>query len=174
MEELLFGGQVSQLLIDAVLPEERRDFNQTILCGKETRMEEVVSVCKRFPMMADHQLGGVREAHDLSRSIEKLEAYAAQPQTTTVLVICYKNKKLDKRKKLHKAIAKNGTVVETKKLYDDKLPAWIEQRVRDQQGTNDLKAAAVMAASGGAELGTIYRPVACAEHGSAGVPELER
>ena len=75
------------------------------------------------------------------------------------LVICYKNKKLDKRKKLHKTIAKNGTVVETKKLYDDKLPAWIEQRVREQQRTIDFKAAAVLAESVGADLGTLYNQI---------------
>ena len=83
-DEPFFIDQLSQLLIDTVLPEEQRDFNQTILYGKDTSIEEIVSVCKRFPMMADHQLVVVREAHELSRSIEKLEAYAAQPQTTTV------------------------------------------------------------------------------------------
>ena len=114
-DEPFFIDQLSQLLTDTVLPQDQRDFNQTILYGKDTSIEEIVSVCKRFPMMADHQLVVVREAHELSRSIEKLEAYAAQPQATTVLVICYKNKKLDKRKKLYKAVAKNGTVVETKK-----------------------------------------------------------
>ena len=73
-DEPFFIDQLSQLLIDTVLPEEQRDFNQTILYGKDTSIEEIVSVCKRFPMMADYQLVVVREAHELSRSIEKLEA----------------------------------------------------------------------------------------------------
>ena len=158
-DEPFFIDQLSQLLTDTVLPQDQRDFNQTILYGKDTSIEEIVSVCKRFPMMADHQLVVVREAHELSRSIEKLETYAAQPKTTTVLVICYKNKKLDKRKKLYKGIAKNGTVVETKKLYDDKLPAWIEQRVRKQERKIDFKAAAVLAESVGADLGTLYNQI---------------
>ena len=110
-------------------------------------------------MMSDHQLVVVREAHELSRSIEKLEAYAVHPQTTTILVICYKNKKLDKQKKLFKNIAKNGIVVETKKIYNEKLPAWIEQSVREQQRKIDFKAAAVLAESVGADLGKLYNQI---------------
>ena len=158
-DEPFFIDQLSQLLIETVLPKDQRDFNQTILYGKDTTIEEITSVCKRFPMMADHQLVVVREAHELSRTIEKLEAYAAQPQPSTILVICYKNKKLDKRKKLYKSMAKHATIVETKKLYDDKLPGWIDQRVREQQRNIDFKAAAVLAESVGADLGTLHNQI---------------
>lgn len=158
-DEPFFIDQLSQLLIETVLPEDQRDFNQTILYGKDTTIEEITSVCKRFPMMADHQLVVVREAHELSRTIEKLEAYVAQPQPSTILVICYKNKKLDKRKKLYKSMAKHATIVETKKLYDDKLPGWIDQRVREQQRNIDFKAAAVLAESVGADLGTLHNQI---------------
>jgi len=154
-DEPFFIDDISKLLIEAVIPEEQRDFNQTILYGKDTSVDEIVSVCKRFPMMADHQLVVVREAHELSRSIEQLTAYAEQPQPTTILVMCYKNKKLDKRKKLSKAIQKNGTIVETKKLYDNKLPSWIEQRVRAMKRNIDFKAAAILAENVGADLGAL-------------------
>ncbi|MGB1080608.1 MAG: DNA polymerase III subunit delta [Flavobacteriaceae bacterium] len=154
-DEPFFIDDISRLLIDTVLPEEQRDFNQTILYGKDTSVDEIVSVCKRFPMMADYQLVVVREAHDLSRSIEQLTAYTEQPQPTTILVICFKNKKLDKRKKLSKAIQKNGIIVETKKLYDNKLPSWIEQRVRAMKRNIDYKAVAVLAESVGADLGAL-------------------
>ncbi len=153
--EPFFIDEISKLLIQTVLPEDQRDFNQTILYGKDTSIEEIVSVCKRFPMMADYQLVVVREAHELNRTIEQLTAYAEQPQPTTILVLCYKNKKLDKRKKLSKAIQKNGTIVETKKLYDNKLHSWIEQRMRATNRTIDYKAAAVLAESVGADLGTL-------------------
>lgn len=155
-DEPFFIDEISNLLINTVLPEEQRDFNQTILYGKDTSVEEIISVCKRFPMMADFQLVVVREAHELSRTIEQLTSYAEQPQPTTVLVLCYKNKKLDKRKKLSKAIQKNGTIVETKKLYDNKLPSWIEQRVRSMKRTIDFSAAAVLSESVGSDLGTLH------------------
>jgi DNA polymerase-3 subunit delta len=154
-DEPFFIDEISNLLIETVLHEEQRDFNQTILYGKDTSIDEIISVCKRFPMMADYQLVVVREAHELSRTIEQLSAYAEQPHPSTVLVVCYKNKKLDKRKKLSKAIQKNGTVVESKKLYDNKLPSWIEQRVRSMKRQIDYKASAVLAESVGADLGTL-------------------
>lgn len=155
-DEPYFIDEISNLLIETVLPEDQRDFNQTILYGKDTSIEEVVSVCKRFPMMAEHQLVVVREAHELSRSIEQLTSYAEQPQSTTVLVVCFKNKKLDKRKKLAKALQKSGAVVETKKLYDNKLPSWIEERVRALSRNIDYKAVAVLAESVGADLGALH------------------
>lgn len=159
-DEPFFIDEISKLLIETVLPEDQRDFNQTILYGKDTSVAEIVSVCKRFPMMADYQLVVVREAHELSRTIEQLTAYAEQPQPTTVLVLCFKNKKLDKRKKLSKVIQKNGIIVETKKLYDNKLPAWIEQRVRAMKRNIDYKAAFVLAESVGADLGTLNNQLA--------------
>ncbi len=159
-DEPFFIDEISKLLIEAVLPEDQRDFNQTILYGKDTSVAEIVSVCKRFPMMADYQLVVVREAHELSRTIEQLTAYAEQPQPTTVLVLCFKNKKLDKRKKLSKVLQKNGIVVETKKLYDNKLPTWIEQRVRTMKRNIDYKAAFVLAESVGADLGTLNNQLA--------------
>lgn len=155
-DEPFFIDALSKLLIETVLPEDQRDFNQTILYGKDTSIDEIVSVCKRFPMMADYQLVVVREAHELSRTLDQLAAYAEQPQPTTILALCYKNKKLDKRKKLYKAIQKSGVIVENKKLYDNKLPAWIEDQVRGMQRSIDYKAAAVLAESVGADLGALH------------------
>jgi DNA polymerase-3 subunit delta len=55
-------------------------------------------------------------------------SYLENPQNQTVLVICYMNKKLDKRKKSYKAIAKSGVVLETKPLYDNQVADWIRDR----------------------------------------------
>src|SRR5690554_4062731 len=84
-------------------------------------------------MMAEKQVVIVKEAQDLSRSIETLLEYALNPQPTTVLVLCYKYKTLDKRKKLAKTIVEKGVLFESKKLYEDKIPAWI-QRVLASKG----------------------------------------
>jgi predicted site-specific integrase-resolvase len=46
----------------------------------------------------------VKEAQDLIRTIDKLESYAENPMATTVLVVCYKYKTLDKRKKVTKIL----------------------------------------------------------------------
>jgi DNA polymerase-3 subunit delta len=154
-EEPFFIDELSESLIKTVLPEEQRDFNQTILYGKDTSVEEIVSCCKRFPMMAEHQLVVVREAHELSRTIEQLSTYVEQPQQTTVLVLCYKYKKLDKRKKIYKSLQKHGVVFESKKMYDNKLPSWIEERVRSLGRSIDYNASMLLAESVGADLGTL-------------------
>jgi DNA polymerase-3 subunit delta len=52
-------------------------------------VEDIVSAAKRYPMMAERQVI-VKEAQDLTRTIDKLESYAENPMATTVLVVCYK------------------------------------------------------------------------------------
>ena len=50
-DEPFFIDQLSQLLIETVLPEEQRDFNQTILYGKDTSIEAVSYTHLTLPTM---------------------------------------------------------------------------------------------------------------------------
>ena len=112
-----------------VVDEMARDFDTTVVYGKETTVDrDRGKAAKRFPMMGAHQLIVVKEAQYLDRSIDQLASYCAAPQPQSVLVLCYKHKKLDKRKKVYKAIASNGQILETKPLYDNQVGGWIEQR----------------------------------------------
>jgi len=86
-----------------------------VLYGRDVTIDDIVANSKRFPMMAERQVVIVKEAQELSRTIEKLADYAENPQPSTVLVVCYKYKKIDKRKKLYKVISKNGVIYEGKK-----------------------------------------------------------
>lgn len=126
-EEPYYIDKISDYIENNVLQEAEKGFNLQVMYGRDTTIDEIVASAKRYPMMAEKQVIIVKEAQDLSRSIEKLVAYASQPQPTTVLVINYKYKKLDKRKKLHKAISKTGLVFESKKLYDNKVADWIRR-----------------------------------------------
>ena len=126
-EEAYYIDKISDFIEDTVLTEEERGFNQMVLYGRDVTVEDIVSNAKRFPMMAERQVVIVKEAQDLARSIEKLEAYAKNPQPTTVLVLCYKYKTIDKRKAVYKAINKSGYVYESKKLYDNQVPDWIRR-----------------------------------------------
>ncbi|MEP1984119.1 MAG: DNA polymerase III subunit delta, partial [Maribacter dokdonensis] len=109
-EEAYFIDKISDFIGAKVLTEEEIGFNQMVLYGKDVSIDDIVGNAKRYPMMAERQVVIVKEAQHLSRTIEDLCAYAENPQQTTVLVICYKYKKLDKRKKLHKIIKKNGVI----------------------------------------------------------------
>ena len=126
-EEAYYIDKISDFIEDTVLSEEERGFNQMVLYGRDVTIEDIVSNAKRFPMMAERQVVIVKEAQDLARNIEKLEAYAKNPQPTTVLVLCYKYKTVDKRKAVYKAIKKSGYVYESKKLYDNQVPDWIRR-----------------------------------------------
>jgi DNA polymerase-3 subunit delta len=76
-------------------------------------------------MLAERQVIVVKEAQNLSRTIEDLLTYVKNPQQTTTLVICYKYKSIDKRKALYKALSKAHVVFESKKIYDSNIPSWI-------------------------------------------------
>ncbi len=134
-EEAYYIDKISDFIEDTVLSEEERGFNQMVLYGRDVTIEDIVSNAKRFPMMAERQVVIVKEAQDLARNIEKLEAYAKNPQPTTVLVLCYKYKTVDKRKAVYKAIKKSGYVYESKKLYGNQVPDWI-RRVLAPKGYN--------------------------------------
>ncbi|MEL6485150.1 MAG: DNA polymerase III subunit delta, partial [Bacteroidota bacterium] len=107
-EEPYYIDRISDHIAQNLISEEEKGFNQLVLYGKDTSIDEIVGSAKRYPMMSDFQVLIVKEAQHLSRTIEQLESYVLNPQPTTVLVICYKYKKLDKRKKLYKAVQKSG------------------------------------------------------------------
>lgn len=126
-EEPYYIDRISQYIANNVLTEDEKGFNQMMLYGKDTSVDEVVANAKRFPMMAQYQVVIVKEAQHLSRTIESLVSYAENPQPTTILVLCYKYKKLDKRKKLYKTIKKSGELFESKKLYENQVADWIRR-----------------------------------------------
>ena len=132
-EEAYYIDKISDFIETTVLTEEERSFNQMILYGRDVTIEDIVSNAKRFPMMAERQVVIVKEAQDLARTIDQLADYAKNPQPSTVLVLCYKYKKVDKRKAVYKIIKKTGYVYESKKLYDNQVPDWI-RRVLSPKG----------------------------------------
>lgn len=123
-EESYFIDELTELLIDKVIPEESRDFNQTIVYGPDTDVHSLITALRRFPMMSDRQLVVVKEAQGL-KNMEVLESYFHNPMPSTVLVLNYKYGLLDKRKKLYTEINKQGVVFESNKIYDNKVPGFI-------------------------------------------------
>ena len=126
-EEPYYIDKIADYIEKNVLTEEEKGFNQMVLYGRDVTIEDIISNAKRFPMMAERQVVIVKEAQDLSRTIENLVSYAENPQPSTILVICYKYKTLDKRKKLSKVIGKNGLLFESKKLYENQVGDWIRR-----------------------------------------------
>ena len=117
---------------EQVLDESEKAFNQTILYGKEVDHKTVIDAARRFPMMAEHQLVILKEAQAM-KQLGELLTYVTQPADTTILVICYKHDRFDKRTKFAKALAKHALMFESKKVYDNQMPAWILNYLREKQ-----------------------------------------
>lgn len=154
-EEPYYVDKISDHIEKNLLREEEKGFNQMTLYGRDVSIEDIIGNAKRFPMMAERQVVIVKEAQELSRTIEKLADYAENPQPSTVLVMCYKYKKIDKRKKLYKAVAKSGVIFESKPLYENKVGEWIRQELHSRNYQIAPKATQMLVEFLGTDLGKI-------------------
>jgi DNA polymerase-3 subunit delta len=154
-EEPYYIDKLSDYIEQNILTEEEKGFNQTVLYGRDVTVEDIISLAKRYPMMAERQVIIVKEAQDLIRTIDKLESYAENPMTTTVLVVCYKYKTLDKRKKVTKLLARSGVVYESKKLYENQVAEWIKRVLSGKKYAIEPKAVAMLVEFLGTDLSKI-------------------
>lgn len=114
-----------------ILPEAETAFNLSIFYGKDANWPAVINTCRRYPMFAERQVVLIKEAQQM-KDIEKLETYIESPLNSTVLVISYKEKKLDARKKFAKLIKEKAVLVTTKKMYDNQLPEWTQELLQSK------------------------------------------
>lgn len=143
-DEPFFIDQITDLLLENVLDESERDFNQVMLYGADIDAVTIINAARRFPMMSKYQLIVVREAQ-LVRDIEVLASYVKKPLMSTVLVLNYKYKTLDRRKSLATATDKVGVLFESKKIPDYKMPAFITSLMQQRSIGVDGKAAQMLA-----------------------------
>ena len=128
-EEEFYIDNITNLFIQNVLTEEEKQFNLNILYGKDTSIDQIISICKKYPLMSDFQIVLVKEAQDLSRTFDSIIEYVKNPLKTTILIINYKHKSIDKRKVVYKEINKVGKIFESKKLYDNQVQNWINEKI---------------------------------------------
>lgn len=138
-EEPYFIDVVSEFMEKNILPESEQSFNQTVLYGKETNALDIRTRAMNYPMFSNNQVIIVKEAQELKKW-EDLEPYFEKPVKTTVLVLCHKHKNFDKRTKAAKAIASNGVIMTSKKLYENHLPGFVEDVVSQHQLKMDSRA----------------------------------
>jgi DNA polymerase-3 subunit delta len=142
-EEPYFIDIITNYISDNVLTETEKEFNQVVMYGKDTTVLDVMNAAKRFPMMSQYQVVIVKEAQTLN-NIDDLHFYVEKPLLSTILVINYKYKSIDKRKKLFRNLTEKGIVFESTKLYDDKIPAWVSSYLKSKNMSIDLKASALI------------------------------
>lgn len=154
-EEPYYIDKIAEFIENKVLTEEEKGFNQMVLYGRDVTVEDIIDNAKRFPMMSDRQVIIVKEAQDLSKNIENLTSYVKNLQPTTVLVVCYKYKSLDKRKTLYKEIQKKGLIYESKKLYENQVADWIRRVVAGKNYKIESKATLMLVEFLGNDLSKI-------------------
>jgi DNA polymerase-3 subunit delta len=153
-EEPYFIDVITDAIVENAMDESERDFNQTIIYGKEVDAGAIISDAKSYPMMGERRLVVIKEAQEF-KDIELLESYFNNPVDTTIFVLCYKYKKFDTRKKLIKTAATNGLVFLSDKIRDYKLVDWISSYAKEAGHSISPKAAMLLAEFLGTDLSRI-------------------
>ena len=162
--EPFFIDEIISYMENNVVDETMRDFNQTVVYGRDVTAKDVSDLSLRFPMMGEFQLVIVKEAQDLlanNKKLDDLYPYIENPSESTILVLGIKNKTLDKRTKFYKNIKKSEDVVifESPKLYDNQIPGWIENYVSSQGYKIGAKATMLLADHVGGDLSRLVNEV---------------
>ncbi len=160
-EEGFFIDRIAAEVERLALQDHERDFNQTILYGRDCDPDQVKDTCLRFPMMAERQLVVVRELQNWRiDQVEKLEPYLLKPTPTTVLVLCYKHKKIDGRKSILKSAQKGGgQVFLSDKVREDRLPDLLITFAKNQKRTLGSAEATLLANHLGTDLSKAIKEV---------------
>ena len=130
-DESFFIDSITNFMEENILDAMEKEFNQTIMYGLDTNIGTLISYAKSYPMSANYQVLIVKEAQNM-KEISLLESYVENPLKSTILVLAYKHKKVDKRLKFYKLVKKLGVVFESKKIWLNKIPEWIQNYIKKQ------------------------------------------
>lgn len=150
-EEDYYIDRISEYIMDTVLSDTEKEFNQTVVYGADTDIASVINTARRYPMMAEYQVVVVKEAQNL-KNLDGLVYYLQKPLKSTILVFCYKHGTLDRRKKVTAEIEKAGVLFESKRIKDAQLPGFISAYLKRKQVEIEPKASEMMAEFVGADL----------------------
>ena len=161
-EESYFIDKIAELLLENTLTEDEKDFNLTQYYGADlTDMVEVISACRRYPMMAERQVVVLHELQafdNRSRKIENLSLYIEHPLESTVFIIIYKTKKLTGN--LPKLISdKGGVVFASEKIRDYMLPKVVKPYISDYGLSIDDKALDLLCNCVGSDLSRMFHEI---------------
>lgn len=142
-EEPYYIDYLSDFIQNNVLNETEKEFDQTILYGKDVDINTVINAAKRYPMMSPYQVLIVKEAQ-LIKDWDNLVHYLSNPLKSTILVFCYKYGTPDKRKKWFQDLQKTAIIYESVKLRDYEIEAWISKYCKSKNVGIEDKAVAML------------------------------
>lgn len=142
-EEPYYIDLLSDFIQNNILEETEKEFDQTILYGKDVDINTVINAAKRYPMIGAHQVLIVKEAQ-LIKEWENIVHYLSKPLKSTILVFCYKYSTPDKRKKWFLEVQKIALIYESTKLRDYEVGSWITKYCKSKNVAIDEKAVAML------------------------------
>ncbi|MBP1540291.1 MAG: DNA polymerase III subunit delta [Prevotella sp.] len=153
-DESYFVDRISDYVADNVLGEDERDFNQNVVFGADVTASQLADMCKGYPMMSEYRVVIVKEFQNM-KNLEPLEKYLEKPVPTTILVLCYKNGRMDMRKRIVSLASAHGVVFESTKKRENELPGFISTYIQSHGATIENKAAFMIAEHVGADISRI-------------------
>lgn len=172
-EEPYFIDAIAGYIEKNVLDDSEKEFNQTVLYGGEANILQVISEAKSYPMMSNYRVVIIKEAQNMKDLSPKekqglpakkenteekkhpLELYLTNPQKTTILVFCHKYKAIDMRTAFAKVLTKKAVVMKSDKMYDNKVPAWVEQFIKEKNYSIEPRASLLLTEFLGNDLSKI-------------------
>jgi DNA polymerase-3 subunit delta len=161
-EENYYIDTITDYIADKVLLDSEKPFNLTIVYGKDQDIAQILGYARRYPIAAERQVVIVKEAQDLlglhNQAGQKLLFnYLQAPNPATLLVFNYKYKNLDARTILSKHLSQDAVVVHAKKLYDNQIPAWINDYLRKKKLKIEEKACLMLQEMVGNDLARLAK-----------------
>ncbi|MBL0226452.1 MAG: DNA polymerase III subunit delta [Geobacteraceae bacterium] len=124
-EESFLVERATRLLLDRAVDPSLKDFNFNVFYGNESKGVDISDTAQTLPMFAERRAVLVRRAENLSAAAcEALLPYIQNPAASTCLI--FSGTKIDQRKKFFAELKKHSEMVEFKRLYDNKLSAFIQ------------------------------------------------
>jgi DNA polymerase-3 subunit delta len=148
-EETFYIDLISDYIEAHVLTEAEKGFNQVIVYGKDATMATILTHARRFPMMSERQVVIVKEAQEIQDLNKEMGAkllldYLTKQVPSTILVFCHKHKTLDKRRDLGKKIDQYAVTLNAKKLYENQLPDFVDEYLKEKKVKADDRAIQVL------------------------------
>jgi DNA polymerase-3 subunit delta len=153
-DEPYYIDEITDFIEENVLNETEKEFNLSIVYGRDIDAAGIIEYAKRYPMMASYQVVIVKEAQEV-KDLEGLAPYAESPLDSTILVLAHKYRKVDKRRLLAKTAGKKGVLFESSKIYDNKIPDWIRDQLDKMGYSITLKASMMLSENLGNNLSKI-------------------
>lgn len=160
-DESYYPNAIAKKITEIAIPDFEKGFNEIILFGKDHSAGAVVSNARRFPMMGAKQLVVVKDAEQIQDIGNKdgqslLEAYAKNPLDSTILVLVF-GKSMDERKTYLKAFNEKGIVINSKRVYDNQVPDFIQEICQSNEHKISPKAAQLLFEHTGNNLEAIVK-----------------